>query len=295
MKRTAKKISIVLPVINEEANAVILYYELCRTIKNLLIPDYEIVFVDNGSQDKTRELVSEIAEKDSRVSLIIARNYYDKDLALLEGISKASGDVIAFMDADLQHPPQFLIGFYKKWQEGRDVIIAEKQKKSHGLYYFFYVFAIFLFDKLFELKLNLSDFGLIDRKIKKIVLKRYISLPFRLILSSLILSEAERTETVLYVPGKRLYGRSKFSFIKLIILYLYFIQVATLYYRKKVIFILLNIFLLAVIYYMDSLVDKDNFWFSFLSIFSLISLLFVVHKKMLLHFGRARKLFAGRT
>ena len=100
-----KKISVVIPVYNEEENIPILYKELKEVLESLPY-DYEVIFVNDGSRDRTGEVLEEIARKDGKVKVVEFARNYGQTSAMMAGMDIASGDVIITMDGDLQNDPK---------------------------------------------------------------------------------------------------------------------------------------------------------------------------------------------
>ncbi len=103
-----KKISIVVPCYNEEHTLLILYKELNKVTESMAGYDFEYVFVNDGSKDKTLSVLKELAQKDSRVKYVSFSRNFGKEAALLAGLKNAKGDMVATMDADMQDPPSLL-------------------------------------------------------------------------------------------------------------------------------------------------------------------------------------------
>ena len=102
-----KKISFVVPVFNEEENIREFYRRLTQVMAPLSY-DYEILFIDDGSKDRTASLIRELAEKDPHVQgYVFARNF-GHQLALTCGLDQSAGDAVISMDGDLQHPPEMI-------------------------------------------------------------------------------------------------------------------------------------------------------------------------------------------
>ena len=101
-------ISIVVPCFNEEESIPIFYEETLRVLKTMKLPSYEFVFVDDGSSDKTLEVLRNLSQKDGAVHFMSFSRNFGKEAALYAGLSKASGEYVAVMDADLQDPPSLL-------------------------------------------------------------------------------------------------------------------------------------------------------------------------------------------
>ncbi len=103
-----KKISIVVPCFNEEEAVPLFYEETLKVLKSMSLSAYEFVFVDDGSADKTADILRSLCEKDDSVHFVSFSRNFGKEAALFAGLCKAKGDFIAVMDADLQDPPSLL-------------------------------------------------------------------------------------------------------------------------------------------------------------------------------------------
>lgn len=124
-----KTMSIVLPAYNEEQ----MIEKTARTITELMEKEnigYELVFVNDGSKDQTWEKIVEASEKNANVKGVCFSRNFGKEGAVFAGIANASGDCIAVMDCDLQHPPETLVTMYRLWEQGYQVI--EGVKASRG-------------------------------------------------------------------------------------------------------------------------------------------------------------------
>ena len=114
-------ISIVTPVYNEEGNVVYFHDEVTKVMKELAM-DYEIIYVNDGSRDRTDELIHQLADRDPHVrALTFARNF-EHQIAITCGMDFAKGDAVITMDGDMQHPPALIPKLIEKWQEGYDIV-----------------------------------------------------------------------------------------------------------------------------------------------------------------------------
>ena len=124
-----KKISIVIPVYNEEENVPILYERLKEVLESLPY-DYEIVFVNDGSTDRTGEILEEIAKKDKKVKVIEFARNFGQTPAMVAGMDYATGDVIITMDGDLQNDPKDIPRLLEKIEEGYDVVSGWRKNRK---------------------------------------------------------------------------------------------------------------------------------------------------------------------
>ena len=126
---SVKKISIVVPVYNEEENVPILYDRLKEVLEKIPY-DYEIIFVDDGSTDRTREILEEIASKDKKVKVIEFARNFGQTPAMMAGMDYATGDVIVTMDGDLQNDPEDIPRLLEKIEEGYDVVSGWRKNRQ---------------------------------------------------------------------------------------------------------------------------------------------------------------------
>lgn len=122
------QLSFVIPAKNEENSVVILYEELCEVLKKL-DKDFEIIFIDDGSIDKTFDILDRLHKKDKRVKVIKLRGNWGKSVALQVGFSHATGEIIFTLDADLQDDPKEIPSFIKKINEGYDLVSGWKKER----------------------------------------------------------------------------------------------------------------------------------------------------------------------
>ena len=117
-----KKITVIVPCYNEEQSLHFFYEEMERVAAEMKENTFEYLFVDDGSKDRTLECIRELKEKDEKVRYVSFSRNFGKEAAIYAGLSNASGDYVAIMDADLQDPPELLIEMYQKINEGYDVV-----------------------------------------------------------------------------------------------------------------------------------------------------------------------------
>lgn len=114
-------ISIVTPVYNEEDNVVYFHDEVTKVMKPLGM-DYEIIYVNDGSKDRTDELIHELARRDPHVRAITFARNFGHQIAITCGMDFARGDAVITMDGDMQHPPALIPELIQKWKEGCDIV-----------------------------------------------------------------------------------------------------------------------------------------------------------------------------
>ena len=140
-----KTMSIVLPAYNEEQMIEKTAGTIARLMENEDI-SYELVFVNDGSKDQTWERIKEASKKNSNIKGICFSRNFGKEGAVFAGLANASGDCVAVMDCDLQHPPETLITMYRLWEQGYQVI--EGVKASRGREGFLHKFFAKTFYKI---------------------------------------------------------------------------------------------------------------------------------------------------
>lgn len=126
-------ISIVIPVYNEEESILPLYQSLCRACEPLGKP-YELIFIDDGSRDKTFDVLKRINKADSRVNVIRFRKNFGQTAAMAAGFEYASGEVIVSMDGDLQNDPLDIATLLSKIGEGFDVVCGWRKNRQDKLW-----------------------------------------------------------------------------------------------------------------------------------------------------------------
>jgi glycosyltransferase involved in cell wall biosynthesis len=123
-------ISVVVPAYNEEAVIDVFYDRICRLLEEL--PDYrfEILFVNDGSKDRTQERIESFVAEDHRVASIDLSRNFGKEIAMTAGFDHAKGDAVVVIDADLQDPPELIHEFLKEWRAGYDVVYARRTQRD---------------------------------------------------------------------------------------------------------------------------------------------------------------------
>ena len=126
------RLSIVVPLHNEEANITPLYRRLCAVLEALTV-EYELIFVDDGSSDQTHAILKDLALRDPRVIGVRLRRNFGQTAALAAGFDRASGEVIIAMDGDLQHQPEDIPRFLDKIAQGYDIVSGWRQHRQDGV------------------------------------------------------------------------------------------------------------------------------------------------------------------
>ncbi len=122
-------ISVVIPAYNEEENIPVLYERL-KNVLERLGENYEVIFVDDGSEDRTPEVLRDIAKRDRSVKVVRFRRNYGQTAAMYAGFEHAKGDVIITMDADLQNDPEDIPVLLEKVREGYDIVSGWRKDRK---------------------------------------------------------------------------------------------------------------------------------------------------------------------
>ena len=162
------KYSIIVPAYNEE-KSLQLFYDAVTPIMESLGEEYEIIIVNDGSRDATKEILDGLAEKDKRVKACHFSRNFGQQPALLCGMELATGDAVIAMDADLQDPPEVALEMIAKWKEGYDVVHGKRRrrtgetafKKATAFLYYRFMRKI----TKMEMPKDVGDFKLYDRKV----------------------------------------------------------------------------------------------------------------------------------
>ena len=211
-----KRISIVVPVYNEEEN-IAHFAAAVEEVMGRLPYHYELLFIDDGSSDRSREILRTLGAQDAHIgSIFLARNY-GHQLALTCGIDHADGDAVITMDGDMQHPPELLPQLIARWEEGFDIVQTVRLttegvslfKRATSKYY--YRLLNLLTDV--EIQEGGSDFRLMDRK-TVLALRRYRE--HARFIRGMVGALGFRRTTVDFVAQARYAGSSKFSLRRMI-------------------------------------------------------------------------------
>lgn len=125
-----KKVTIIVPAYNEEESLPFLYERLEKLMNENTNYEFEILFVNDGSKDKTIDLIKEYREKDKRINYVDFARNFGKEIAMIAGLDYATGDCVIFIDADLQDPPELIPEMIKYWEEGYDDVYAQRRSRK---------------------------------------------------------------------------------------------------------------------------------------------------------------------
>lgn len=160
--------SIVAPCYNEEGNLMELYRRVSEVMDQTGEP-WELVLINDGSRDRTPEMMRELHSADPRVHYIDFARNFGHQIAVTAGMDYAQGDAVILIDADLQDPPELFLQMIEKWQEGYDVVYAVREERK-GESWFKLATAKLFYRIIFRITdvnipLDTGDFRLMDRKV----------------------------------------------------------------------------------------------------------------------------------
>ena len=215
------KISAIVPCYNEEAALPLFYEEICRVQQESGSFDLEMIFVDDGSRDKTLQVLRELAEKDARVRYISFSRNFGKESAMLAGLKAATGDYAALLDADLQDPPSLLpemLEFLEKNKDEYDIVATRRddRKGEPPIRSFFARMFYKLINKISDTEIvdGARDFRLMRRCVVESILKLSEYNRFSKGIFSWV---GYKTHWLSYENRPRAAGETKWSFWKLLL------------------------------------------------------------------------------
>ncbi len=126
-RRRPRLLSVVVPILDEQESIEELYRRLVSAVEGL---ECELIFVDDGSEDSTPEMLARLAEADERVGVLTLSRNFGHQAALTAGLDHAAGDVVVMLDADLQDPPELIPAMLGSWADGADVVHAVRRRRS---------------------------------------------------------------------------------------------------------------------------------------------------------------------
>jgi len=209
-------LSIVVPVFNEE-ECIKQLYQQTRLIVDSLQVTTEWLFVNDGSVDRSAEILAELRHQDRRVNIITLSRNFGHQQALKAGIDHATGDAVITMDADLQDPPEAIADMVKKWREGYDVVYTfRSERKGDSI---FKKFTAALYYRLmkriahFEIPLDAGDFRLMSKQVVNALKNIKEKRPY---LRGLISWVGFKQVGISIKREARFAGKTKYSFLKML-------------------------------------------------------------------------------
>ena len=212
-----KKISIIIPAYNEQESLPLLYDRMEKLMNDMQNYEFEILFVNDGSKDKTLEIIKDMRQKDNRICYVDFSRNFGKEIAMIAGLDYATGDCVVFMDADLQDPPELILELVKYWEEGYDDVYAKRRSRkgetwlkkfTSKVYY-----RVLQHVTKVEIQEDTGDFRLLDRRCVNALKKLRESQRNTKSMFSWI---GYKKKEVLYDRDPRVAGKTKWNYIKLI-------------------------------------------------------------------------------
>ncbi len=210
-------VSVVIPSFNEEAVVRETHQRLVAALEAIEKSDFEIIYVDDGSNDSTLEVLRELNGADSRARVISLSRNFGHQAALTAGLEHASGDVVVPIDADLQDPPEVIPEMVDRWRKGADVAFGVRTKRDGEsmlkLWFSRSFYRIINRVSDVAIPLDAGDFRLMDRK----VVDALLAMPERdRFVRGMVAWIGFRQEPVHYKRAPRLAGESKYPFRRML-------------------------------------------------------------------------------
>lgn len=212
-----KKISIIVPAYNEEESIPYLEKRLVALMDNMKSYEFEVLFVNDGSKDKTLELIKELRERDERFCYVNFSRNFGKEVAMIAGLDYATGDAVILIDADLQDPPELIPELVKYWEQGYDDVYAKRKSRKGET--FLKKFTSKMYYKVLqsltnvEIQKDTGDFRLLDRRCVNALKKLRESQRCSKSIFSWI---GYNKKEVLYDRDPRIAGKTKWNYKKLV-------------------------------------------------------------------------------
>jgi dolichol-phosphate mannosyltransferase len=209
-------ISIVLPVFNEEAGIQATIDTLLNYIEQQE-ENYELIFVDDGSKDKSVEIIKRALAQNDHIKLVEFSRNFGHQLAITAGLEYTKGDAVVVMDADLQDPPEVIPQMIKKWREGYQIVYGKRMQRDGETIFKKFTAKMFYrtFQKLatINMPLDTGDFRLMDRRAVQQLLKLHEKDPF---VRGQVTWIGFKQTSVLYHRQERIAGETKYPLSKMI-------------------------------------------------------------------------------
>lgn len=211
-----KTISIVVPAYNEAGNIVLLFQKICRVFEGLPQYNFEVIYVNDGSNDSTCTVLHKLASSYKNIKFIDFSKNFGHQMAVKAGIDRAFGDAVISIDGDLQHPPELIKVLIEEWEKGYDVVYtlrtycSEEPATKRWTSKLYYKVLKVVADV--EIEEGSADFRLIDKKVADIFRKIEDTDPF---LRGLIKWMGFSRKAIRYQADQRFSGSSTYNFKKM--------------------------------------------------------------------------------
>ena len=210
-------ISLIVPCYNEEESLPFLYNALCDVRNEENSYDFEFIFVNDGSSDKTASVIKDFADKDPDVKYIFFSRNFGKEAAMFAGLQKAKGDMVAIMDADMQDPPSLIPSMIRSIENDEADIVASRRVSREGeprIRSFFARMFYKIINSMIDVEIadGARDFRLMKRQVVDAILELSERQRFS---KGIFAWVGFRTKWIEFVNTERVAGQTKWSFWKL--------------------------------------------------------------------------------
>ena len=213
------KISIIVPCFNEEESIPLFYDAICEVAKGMKEQEFEFIFIDDGSKDRTLPILRELHQKDKRVRYISFSRNFGKEAGMYAGLKKSTGDFVAIMDVDMQDPPSLLPEMYRTLKEEDYDSVATRRSTREGEPKLRSFFAI----KFYEIINAISDADIVSgardyRLMKRVMVDAILSMKeYNRFSKGIFGWVGFKTKWLSYENIERVAGVTKWSFWKLFV------------------------------------------------------------------------------
>lgn len=216
MEDNKKLVTILIPAYNEEEALPILYERLVKLMDSLPQYDFELLFVNDGSRDKTLDILKEMRKSDSRICYVNLSRNYGKEVAMIAGFDYVNGDCMINIDADLQDPPELIPEMLKFWEEGYDDVYAKrKSRKGESIFKkltSWGYYRVLQSMTNIQIQTDTGDFRLLDRRCVEAIRQMRESQRYTKGLYSWI---GYKKKEILYDRDARVAGKTKWNYRQL--------------------------------------------------------------------------------
>lgn len=212
-----KTISILIPAYNEEEVLGHLYKRLQELAENVAEYEFEFLFVNDGSRDKTLEILRELAQKDHRIAYVNLSRNFGKETAMIAGLDHVTGDATVIIDADLQDPPELIPQMISFWEEGYDDVYAKRRSRAGESWFkkktstWFY--SVLQRSTSIQIQRDTGDFRLMSRRFVDALKEFRESERYTKGMYSWV---GLRKKEILYDRDPRAAGTTKWNYLKLV-------------------------------------------------------------------------------
>jgi glycosyltransferase involved in cell wall biosynthesis len=207
-----KRISVVIPCFNEEANVLEVYRALRKVVTPMRKYSFEFIYVDNRSTDNTRKMIVQLARKDRTVRGVLLSRNFGPEASPQAGLDHATGDAVIIYEGDMQDPPELIGTFIRKWEEGYEIVAGVRNKIDDSMLMTFFrktFYKIFRAVSDIDVPVNSGHYGLIDRRVLTVM--RALPEKYRFF-RGIRAWVGFRTAYVPYTRRRRVRGKSSYNF-----------------------------------------------------------------------------------